>query len=43
MVDHAVEIGWTPLSPEAALTLRAGAAGMLFPSVRSCPKSSPGR
>lgn len=33
MVAHAVEIGWTPLTPEAALTLRAGLAGMLFPSV----------
>lgn len=33
MVDHAVEIGWTPLTPEAALTMRAGTAGVLFPTV----------
>lgn len=33
MVDHAVEVGWTPLKPEDALTMRAGLAGMFFPSV----------
>lgn len=33
MVDHAVEIGWTPLAPEAALVKRGNAAGMLFPGV----------
>lgn len=33
MVDHTVEIGWTPLTPEVALTMRAGTASMLFPTV----------
>ena len=33
MVDHAVEIGWTPLTPGAALTMRAGTASILFPTV----------
>jgi type I restriction enzyme, R subunit len=33
MVDHAVEIGWTPLTPDEALTMRGGLAGMFFPSV----------
>jgi type I restriction enzyme R subunit len=27
MVDHAVEIGWTPLTPQEALTRRGGEAG----------------
>lgn len=30
MVKHAVEIGWTPLTPEAAKEKRGGDAGMLF-------------
>lgn len=30
MVDHAVGIGWTPLTPEAARRKRGGEAGMLF-------------
>lgn len=33
MVDHAAEVGWTPLTPEDALTMRGGLAGMLFPAV----------
>jgi type I restriction enzyme R subunit len=33
MVDHVVEIGWTPLTPEVALKHARGTAGMLFPSV----------
>jgi len=33
MVDHAVEIGWTPLTPEAALVRRGSAASMVFPGV----------
>ena len=30
MVKHAVEIGWTPLTPEAAKGKRGGDTGMLF-------------
>lgn len=30
MVKHAVETGWTPLTPEAARTMRGGDAGMIF-------------
>jgi type I restriction enzyme R subunit len=30
MVKHAVEIGWTPLTPEAARVMRGGDAGMIF-------------
>lgn len=30
MVKHAVEIGWTPLTPELAKQRRGGDAGMLF-------------
>ena len=30
MVKHAVEIGWTPLTPEVAKQKRGGDAGMLF-------------
>src|SRR6266536_2058078 len=30
MVRHAVEIGWTPLTPELARQKRGGDAGMLF-------------
>lgn len=30
MVKHAVEIGWTPLTPDAARQMRGGDAGMLF-------------
>ena len=30
MVRHAVEIGWTPLSPEVAMRKRGGEAGMMF-------------
>jgi type I restriction enzyme R subunit len=30
MVRHAAEIGWTPLSPHAAVRKRGGEAGMLF-------------
>lgn len=32
MVAHAVEVGWTPLTPEAALGKRGGSAGMFFPA-----------
>ena len=32
MVHHAAEIGWTPMSPKDALTLRSGEAGLLFRS-----------
>ena len=30
MVRHAAEIGWTPLTPQAAMQKRGGEAGMLF-------------
>ena len=30
MVRHAAEVGWTPLSPQAALAMRGGEAGLLF-------------
>ena len=30
MVRHAAEVGWTPLTPQAALALRGGTSGMLF-------------
>ena len=30
MVKHAVEIGWTPLTPELAKEKRGGDSGMLF-------------
>ena len=30
MVRHAAEIGWTPLTPQAAMHKRGGEAGMLF-------------
>jgi type I restriction enzyme R subunit len=30
MVKHAVEVGWTPLTPEEARAMRGGDAGMLF-------------
>ena len=30
MVRHAEEIGWTPLSPQEALDMRSGHAGMLL-------------
>ena len=30
MVRHAQEIGWTPIPPKEALTLRGGEAGLLF-------------
>ena len=30
MVRHAAEVGWMPLSPRNALTMRGGAAGLLF-------------
>lgn len=30
MVKHAVEIGWTPLTPDAAKAMRGGEAGMLL-------------
>ena len=30
MIRHAAEVGWTPLSPQAALSKRGGGAGMLF-------------
>ena len=30
MVRHAAEVGWTPVSPQDALTQRGGPAGMLF-------------
>ena len=30
MVKHAVEIGWTPLTPDAAKAMRGGDAGMLL-------------
>ena len=30
MVRHAAEVGWTPLSPKNALTMRGGEAGLLF-------------
>ena len=33
MVRHAAEIGWTPLSPQNALAMRGGEAGLLFRSV----------
>ena len=33
MVKHAVEIGWTPLTPEDAKVMRAGEAGMLLRDV----------
>jgi type I restriction enzyme, R subunit len=33
MVSHAAEVGWTPLAPEAAVALRGGTAGALFPAV----------
>ena len=33
MVRHAAEIGWTPLSPSNALTMRGGEAGLLFRGV----------
>ena len=33
MVRHAAEIGWTPLSPSTALTMRGGEAGLLFRGV----------
>ena len=33
MVRHAVEIGWTPLSPKDALAMRGGEAGLLFRGV----------
>jgi type I restriction enzyme, R subunit len=32
MVKHAIEVGWTPLSPEDALSLRGGSSQMLFPA-----------
>jgi type I restriction enzyme R subunit len=31
MVKHAVEVGWTPLTPDQAKEMRGGDAGMLFP------------
>ena len=33
MIRHAAEIGWTPLSPQNALAMRGGEAGMLFRGV----------
>ena len=30
MVKHAVEIGWTPITPEVAKQKRGGEAGMLL-------------
>ena len=30
MVKHAAEIGWTPLTPDAARAMRGGDAGMIF-------------
>ena len=30
MIRHAAEVGWTPLSPQAALRKRGGEVGMLF-------------
>ena len=30
MVSHAAEVGWTPVSPQEALALRGGTAGLLF-------------
>ena len=33
MVRHAAEIGWTPLSPQKALAMRGGEAGLLFRGV----------
>ena len=30
MVRHAAEVGWTPLTPQAALARRGGTSGMLF-------------
>ena len=33
MVRHSAEIGWTPLSPSNALTMRGGEAGLLFRGV----------
>ena len=35
MVRHAEEVGWTPLTPQAALELRGGQEGMLFRGVLS--------
>ena len=32
MVRHAAEVGWTPISPRAALALRGSEAGLLFQS-----------
>ena len=32
MVHHAAEIGWTPVSPQDALAMRGGEAGLLFRS-----------
>lgn len=31
MVGHAAEIGWTPITPEEAVTRRGGTAGMFLP------------
>ena len=31
MVKHAAEVGWTPLSPEDAISLRGGTSEVLFP------------
>ena len=31
MVKHAAEVGWTPLTPEEALTKRGGTSEMFFP------------
>ena len=33
MVRHAVEVGWTPLTPGDALAMRGGEAGLLFRGV----------
>jgi len=30
IVQHAVDIGWTPISPDLAKEMRGGTAGMLF-------------
>jgi type I restriction enzyme R subunit len=32
MVRHATEVGWTPLTPEDAISLRGGTSHMLFPA-----------
>jgi type I restriction enzyme R subunit len=32
MVRHATEVGWTPLRPEDAISLRGGTSQMLFPA-----------